>query len=156
QLTGISPQRLLSLKLVLQGLLPPHVLSDSEKAYVLGAVTAIVGHPLTSSIDGGDGLNDAIDFFNYARPRDVTLTGCGSADGYTGLEGAIPQGFTNINELLILGGTSGSSLTGLNAKALWNLQPGRSGSYISSADGSSSPSGSGTSSATPPFLSFSG
>ncbi len=75
------------------------------------------GGSLAGTVGGGGGT-EIIDGSAYGSPRAVTLTGLGSLDGFAGSEASIAGGFSDINALI---GAVGSTLTGLNASASWQL-----------------------------------
>jgi hypothetical protein len=79
------------------------------------------GARVKGTIDGGTraGAN-SVQWTAYSTPRNVTLTGLGASQGFSGTEASIGGGFTNIS-FLYASGSAGGSLTGINAAATWDL-----------------------------------
>ena len=97
--------------------------SGAQAATLVGGAGADVfqfgaGAVLTGAVDGGAGV-DTLDEAAATTARQVTLTGVGSVDGFTGTEAAITGGFTNID--VAQGGTGNDTLTGLDAAATWEV-----------------------------------
>ncbi|MFC1812988.1 hypothetical protein ACFL03_09875, partial [Thermodesulfobacteriota bacterium] len=98
---------------------------SSTDAFIFNDTMTISG-----TIDGGAG-NDTLDWSSYTTPRDVTLTGTGTTDGFAGTEVSITGGFDNINEL-IAGSDGYDQLAGLNVDATWDIDGPATGTYTAS------------------------
>ncbi|RMG78267.1 MAG: hypothetical protein D6712_21755, partial [Chloroflexi bacterium] len=81
---------------------------------------------VNGSIDGQAGT-DTLDFDLIGSPVNLTLTGLGTIDGYTGTEANIAGGFDNI-DAAIGSGLAGDTLNGLNVDSTWTLN-GAASSY---------------------------
>ncbi len=81
------------------------------------------GKTLTGTINGGAGVN-SLSYSGYTGAVNVTLTGSG-ATGYSGTDGGITAGFSNIGTLT--GGSTASSLTGENTANTWDITGNNSG-----------------------------
>jgi acrosin len=77
---------------------------------------------VTGTIDGSTDPNrtSTLDWSAYSTPENVTLTGLGGSEGFSGTAASIGGGFTNINNL-VGPATAGGTLTGMNAPAGWNV-----------------------------------
>ena len=98
-------------------------ISGTQTANLAGGVGADLfrfsaGAVLTGRVDGG-AETDTLDESASTTARQVTLTGLGPVDGFTGTEAVVTGGFTNLDALV--GGTGSDTLTGLNAAALWEV-----------------------------------
>ena len=83
---------------------------------------------LTGAIDGGAG-SDTLDFSAKTTAQNVTLTGLGPTDGFSGTEASVGGGFTNIDAVIGSATATPQTLTGANLTATWTI--GGSDTYAS-------------------------
>ncbi len=80
---------------------------------------------LSGSINGVSGSNDKVDYSAYTGGVSIILTGS-TANGYSGTDGGISGGFSNID---ILTAGNGSTLQGESTTSAWSITGTDSGTY---------------------------